>query len=216
MPLKRFEKLSLEQQSEILDVARTEFVKHGFDGMSLNLLLQEMNVTKGQFYYWFEDKADLFLTLLQEAATNINQVVRNTGLPSSPDTFWDHLGRYQTEMDAWWADNPHHISVYARAIELIQLPSHPLISDLESLYSPLQKHFLETLRLGVDWGLVRCDIPLDGVAFLADKVNSGFDMYGMVSFQKIDLEGWAPPERFFEICSHLRRTTLRALLEMTA
>ncbi|MBI5544298.1 MAG: TetR/AcrR family transcriptional regulator, partial [Deltaproteobacteria bacterium] len=71
MPRPRFEKLSPERREQVLESAAQEFALHGYDGASLNHILTAAGVSKGAAYYYFDDKADLFVT-----------VVRH---------YWDHL-----------------------------------------------------------------------------------------------------------------------------
>ena len=53
MPTKRFEKLNPERRRKILAVARTEFSRKGFDGASLNSIIQEAEISKGSLYYYY-------------------------------------------------------------------------------------------------------------------------------------------------------------------
>ena len=66
MPLNRFLNLPNEEKERVLGISKTQFATNGYDATSLNLLLKELKISKGQFYYWFEDKADLFFTIMQE------------------------------------------------------------------------------------------------------------------------------------------------------
>ena len=48
-------------------VARREFARHGFEGASIRQITAEARVTKPVLYYYFKNKRDLFLGLLEEA-----------------------------------------------------------------------------------------------------------------------------------------------------
>lgn len=48
-------------------VARREFARHGFEGASIRQITAEARVTKPVLYYYFKNKRDLFLSLLEEA-----------------------------------------------------------------------------------------------------------------------------------------------------
>jgi len=50
----------------LLRAARTVFLERGFHGASLEAVAREAGLTKGAVYSRFENKADLFLALLQE------------------------------------------------------------------------------------------------------------------------------------------------------
>lgn len=67
MPYPRFNKLPVEKRTKLLDIAVQEFAKYGFDDASVNCILEEARMSKGAAYYYFEDKVDLFCTVIQYA-----------------------------------------------------------------------------------------------------------------------------------------------------
>ena len=81
MPLNRFLNLPNEDKERVLQIAKKQFSTYGFDAMSLNLLLKELDISKGQFYYWFEDKADLFFTVLNEGIDALQKRLNDHGMP---------------------------------------------------------------------------------------------------------------------------------------
>lgn len=67
MPRPRFHDLPVERRRHILDLAATHFARDGFDGASLNRILADAEISKGVAYYYFDDKGDLFATVVEEA-----------------------------------------------------------------------------------------------------------------------------------------------------
>lgn len=67
MPKDTFFNLPEEKQNMICQVALEEFVAHPFRHASINRIVRRAGIAKGSFYQYFEDKADLFLYLLQKA-----------------------------------------------------------------------------------------------------------------------------------------------------
>ena len=61
MPTKRFENIDPERKKKILDAARLEFIRNGYDGASLNTIIREAGISKGSLYYYFEDKIDIYI-----------------------------------------------------------------------------------------------------------------------------------------------------------
>ena len=59
----RFANLDLDTRYRILETAATEFAARGYEGVSLNQLIDLLEMSKGSFYYYFDDKADLFTTV---------------------------------------------------------------------------------------------------------------------------------------------------------
>ena len=60
----RFAKLDEATRRRFLETAAVEFAAKGFDGTSLNQLIERLGISKGSFYYYFDDKADLFSTVV--------------------------------------------------------------------------------------------------------------------------------------------------------
>ena len=65
----RFQNLDQETRNHILETAAEEFAAQGFDGTSLNRLIESLGISKGSFYYYFDDKADLFITVASIIST---------------------------------------------------------------------------------------------------------------------------------------------------
>src|SRR5260221_13809522 len=89
MPFPRFGKLTQERRERVLDVAAQEFADYGFEDASINRILERAGMSKGAAYYYFEDKADLFITVVRycsERLRLIDQTVDPVEL--SALTFW--------------------------------------------------------------------------------------------------------------------------------
>jgi AcrR family transcriptional regulator len=65
MSRRRFENLEPGRQRRLFDSAVREFALHGYDDASLNRILEQSGMGKSSFYYYFDDKADLFTTLVE-------------------------------------------------------------------------------------------------------------------------------------------------------
>jgi len=66
MPRPRFHKLDSAIQQRILEAAAVEFAANGFHDASYNHIIAASGVSKGSFYYYFDDKEDLFFTIMEE------------------------------------------------------------------------------------------------------------------------------------------------------
>ena len=64
MPLPRFHKLDLAKQRELLDAAAMELAENGYEGASIASVVERAGASKSAVYYYFEDKEDLFQTVL--------------------------------------------------------------------------------------------------------------------------------------------------------
>ncbi len=89
-PLNRADSKALTR-TRILEAARRVFERQGFHGSSLDQVAREAGFTKGAVYSAFDSKADLFLTLLAERATQRQQA-------------WEAMSRRATSPEAFVAE----------------------------------------------------------------------------------------------------------------
>src|SRR5438874_13565385 len=78
-----------EKRERLLEVAAQEFARYGFEDASINRILDRVQMSKGAAYYYFEDKVDLFFTVVQycnERLNLIDQEIDPATLTS--ETFW--------------------------------------------------------------------------------------------------------------------------------
>lgn len=67
MSRRRLQNLDDDRQKRLFESAAEEFAAHGFDGASLNRILEKAGMSKSSLYYYFDDKADLFVTLIERS-----------------------------------------------------------------------------------------------------------------------------------------------------
>jgi len=88
----RFAALSLEHQAQLLDPAEAEFAAHGYEGASLNRILERAGFSKGRAYHYASGKAALYCLVIERALARIAERVGPVTIdPSSPDAFWASL-----------------------------------------------------------------------------------------------------------------------------
>lgn len=206
MPLNRFLNLPQEEKDRVLGISKTQFAINGYDVTSLNLLLKELDISKGQFYYWFEDKADLFFTVLQEGLDALCLRLEEHGQPTSAAGYWDHIRESRLLSERFWAD---HDFVEIGQMVSQQIPSnHPIYERLLVCSTPLQNHFIEGLRLGQEWGLVRTDLSVEILLRLTDGVGDVF--YGPILENYV--KNQPPSEEILSLHELLGRT-IRLILQ---
>lgn len=86
---RRLDKLDTERQTRLFESAAEEFAAHGFDGASLNRILEKSGMSKSSLYYYFDDKADLFTTMIERSLTILFKEIGGFD-PTALDakTFW--------------------------------------------------------------------------------------------------------------------------------
>lgn len=73
MPSERFMNLPREKKKRIIDAALKEFARVPFQEISINRIIQDAEISRGSFYQYFEDKADLQTYLLSDFVDQANK-----------------------------------------------------------------------------------------------------------------------------------------------
>ncbi len=107
------------KRNEILDTAQRLVYAKGYEQMSIQNILNELKISKGAFYHYFESKSDLLEALIdrmrQEAEPVILPVVNDPNLPALDKLhrFFDTGARWKTARKdyilsltrVWYADD---------------------------------------------------------------------------------------------------------------
>jgi TetR/AcrR family transcriptional repressor of mexJK operon len=56
---------SADKREEVLEIASEKFLKHGFDGTSINVMAREAGISKESIYRYFGSKEDLFMAVVE-------------------------------------------------------------------------------------------------------------------------------------------------------
>jgi len=187
----RFDNLDPEKQEAILRAAGEEFAAKGFEAASINRIIHGSGMSKGSVYYYFEDKADLFATVVERGTLRI---MAEIGWPAlevlGPDEFWDalleltHRTVELTQRDDWWIK-------IGRAYHRIRREGGAK-SALDRLTDLGREMWRSVVGRGQVLGLVRTDLPLDLLVEIAMGADEGGDRWMMEhweAFSPEELEG---------------------------
>ena len=61
--------------SQILDTAQDLFLRYGYQGLSMRQIAEAVGVTKPALYYYFQDKEQLFLAVIQKCLEGIERQI---------------------------------------------------------------------------------------------------------------------------------------------
>lgn len=156
MALDRFLRLSHERRTELLQIAARMFAERGYDGTSYNELLREVGMGKSQAYYYFEDKADFFITAVAAVYEGYYELAAALPEPRSAKEFWKQIEELHLIGFHYQAENPvaGQLSLAAlRSSVRFQL-GDALLSGVGSTRSQHRAWVLKGQRLGA----VRTDL----------------------------------------------------------
>jgi AcrR family transcriptional regulator len=97
----RFDNLDPDKQQRLYEAAADEFSDHGFEGASLNRIIDRAGMSKGSLYYYFNDKSDLFATVVERATAMLVKLVGGFTLEElTAESFWPAIeGSVRRTMD---------------------------------------------------------------------------------------------------------------------
>jgi AcrR family transcriptional regulator len=126
------------RRNEILDAAQRLVYTKGYEQMSIQDILDEVKISKGAFYHYFDSKQSLLETLIEKMANQVIQllipIVQDDRLPA-PDKLrrlFDAASRWKTDrkdylitlVNVWYADENAILRLKSQAAVL------PLIAPL--------------------------------------------------------------------------------------
>ncbi len=178
VPLPRFAKLPEERRAAILDAARTEFAEHGFASASYNRIIAATGISKGAMYYYFVDKTDLYLAVLEDVLDRVETQARAMGplTADTEDAFWDELSDRALRL---------HLDLGIDA-ELAAF-GHKLYTSgigLQHISWRLSEWMGQLIQIGVSIGFVRTDLPVKMLAQASSGLMMGLDRYHLDEFAK--------------------------------
>lgn len=194
MPTPRFFKLSPERQRQILDAAQEEFGRHGFEKASLNHIIATADLSKGALYYYFDNKADLYVAVVTRLVDQFPFIVQKIYEVDDPGRFWEVAYEVFLEITRLKLD-PLVFTILRDLLDpriAALFPEH-----LAELMQSSQNILSRVLETGQRLGVIRRDLPVDFLVYLVQGLMmgiSGWLLEGMQEGRTLDPEGYT---RFF-------------------
>jgi AcrR family transcriptional regulator len=185
MPFARFQKLASEKRQLILDVAAQEFAAHGFENASINRILEHAQLSKGAAYYYFEDKVDLFCTVVQYANDRLQLVDEQTDLELlTSENFWSIFAAQHRLPLLRSFEQPW---LFAALRATGQLSSAALEREpLASLVYAIRSHVMSFIKRGQEIGIVRNDIPDELIFLWLQGLDDACDTWLTKNWSQLD------------------------------
>jgi AcrR family transcriptional regulator len=175
MPRPRFQRLPPERRAQILESAARHFAEHGYDRASLNRILADCAVSKGAAYYYFDDKADLFATVVEEAVrVGIDaEDFRLDDVDSA--SFWPWVrGLYVRQLLAY-REHPHLWRVVKSATDAVAHERDG--ARIAERLAPLVAMMTELAQRALTLGVLRTDLPLDLLISMIGGLDDALDRW---------------------------------------
>jgi AcrR family transcriptional regulator len=190
MPRPRFQKLPLARQVRLIEAAAREFGAHGYQDASINRILERADVSKGAAYYYFDDKEDLFLTVIRHYLAELGLEAALGQLPASVDaeTFWSSLTELYRQPFIHSFEYPWAFGLLRAAAELRSQGRYegegPLAVFIREQFAVLAA----LLKRGQELGVIRTDIPDDLLMAWVEAVDDAHDRWLLKHWHELDPE----------------------------
>jgi AcrR family transcriptional regulator len=175
MPRPRFERLSVEKRTAILEAAAKEFAAHGYENASLNRILEEADISKGAAYYYFDDKADLYTTTLLHYLRELLADLSFDVSRFTAEGFWSEVAAIYRHQFTHYYERPWVFGI-AKAggpVSMDTLAEGPLAG----LWESAQGLLLQLVERGRELGVMRDDLPDDLLEALLVAVDVAHDRW---------------------------------------
>jgi len=146
------------KHEHLLEVAAREFAALGFADASINRILATAGVSKGSAYYYFADKADLFIAVVQYCSRQLHLIDMEMD-PQTLDaaTFWPTFAELHRQPLLRAYERPWLFGAIKAAG---QLPPETLASGpLAEFATRLVAYVLGFIQRGQALHLIRDDLP---------------------------------------------------------
>ncbi len=180
----RFENLDREARTRILETAAMEFAARGFEGTSLNQLLDKLGMSKGSFYYYFDDKEDLFTTVVDHAWVIVVPVEELDLEELDAATFWPTLQSLMREARARIHSNPWLVGF----TRLMYNPPQTVgvREALAEKFEQARQWQAELILRGQEVGAVRSDLPVELLQAMLVGADEAGDRWMVENWERIE------------------------------
>lgn len=157
------EKSDLDTKKSIIKASMRLFARRGYHGTSVAQIAEATGLTKGALYWYFKDKEDLFLTVLDcikddWQKTIMSRVEASKGVTEKLEQLFDAT----SEMVAA-SENPYSMHLF-----LVAAGAQPEMREFEdaikTAYAGYVKILADTIRQGQEDGEVKRDVDAESAA----------------------------------------------------
>jgi len=183
----RFDRLDPERRDAILSAAADEFAQHGYSAASVNRIIERAGSSKGSVYYYFENKADLLATVVEEA---YDWVLAEAEWPRmdalAADTFWSRLFDVTRTSTRVLKQDTWQMRVLRSFFRLREEPAAR--EATAGLMDRGRGIISEFLCRGQDLGVVRTDLPTELLVEMYLAADTAGDRWMMKHWEEFTEE----------------------------
>lgn len=161
-----FDNISPEKRSRILKAATNEFAVNGFENANINTIAKKAEVSVGSLYKYFENKQDLFLTVIHHSIAKMEDLLN--GLAVSNEDILVKVEKIIREIQSFSKENAVLLKLYnAMTAENNPRLASQFAYEMEAITARIYRLAIEE---GKKNGDVREDLDSAYAAFMIDNL----------------------------------------------
>lgn len=149
-----------ERREEIVETADRLFRQHGYANCSVEMIIREIGVAKGTYYYYFKSKQDILEAIVERTLGRIVDMAK--GVADDPS-----LSAMQ-KMQALLENSQIGDGDSLEVAEMLHLPENRELHELTNVQTVLQLSpiLAQIVEQGIAEGVFDVDRPLETIQFL--------------------------------------------------
>ncbi len=175
----------------LVKVARAEFAANGFEGASLNKILEGAGISKGAFYYHYDSKGDLFQATVMHTLEPLARAAGRPDVADDVDAFWSNLESYFGRIYVLMCDDPDAMALMRAAGQAMGSPE--VLGTYQEVQNRVFAAVVEVIRNGQQVGAIRDDLPIEVLAGLTFGIGQVVDAHVLSAWdamEESERDGW--------------------------
>lgn len=204
MSRRNFTDLPEQKRLLILKTAAFEFSAHSFEAASLNRIIEKCGMSKSSFYYYFNDKAELFSVLIDRASVRMVEAIAVPLQERLSHDFWGEIEKLFGRVLLASEEQPWFLAFG----KLFYQEPASNIADIGDVYAAVRSWVEEALATAQSSGAIRTDLPFDLLAESVFALLQALDRWSVSH-----LESFSHDEA--HAAAHLQTDFLKRMLAPT-
>lgn len=168
------------KRERIVAAATREFSEKGYQGASINTLVNDLGISKGSIFQYFTSKKGLFLFIFQSAVDQVRRTLVGVKEETEDLEVYERIRRSLLAGVAFVRRHPHIYRIYLKLLFDREAPQRAELLQVIRLFSA--EYLGSLVRKGIDRGEIRRDLSPEQAVFILDAVLDRFLQAYMVPY----------------------------------
>jgi TetR/AcrR family transcriptional regulator len=159
MPYPRFENMDPDKKKRILCTSLEEFASNDVQQASLNQITKKAGLSAGALYYYFENKEDLFETVVRDAVQQFWMQLGDIPTLIQTAEYWQVIKQMVLARFRFTLENPIHAKLVNKLFDSQFSGEDNSVEHL--IRDEIQQYIQRIFQVGIQRGEIRQDLPAD-------------------------------------------------------